>query len=146
MFERSPVNVRIKISALWASMLFTFAYVDLFSLYRQDVRAALADGKVGGFTVGEPFLAGTTAYVVVPALMVVSRPRPAGEGQPNRKPGACRGIRADLRRECSRRMDLLPPGSRGRAGPARGRCLLRVDLATAGRNDSRRRAERASDT
>jgi hypothetical protein len=33
------VNVRIKISALWTSMLFVFAYVDLFSLYRRDVRA-----------------------------------------------------------------------------------------------------------
>jgi hypothetical protein len=33
------VNVRIKISALWTSMLVVFAYVDLFSLYRRDVRA-----------------------------------------------------------------------------------------------------------
>jgi len=32
-FEPSKVNVRIKISVLWTSMLFVFAYVDLFSLY-----------------------------------------------------------------------------------------------------------------
>jgi hypothetical protein len=31
-FEPANVNVRIKISALWTSMLFVFAYVDLFSL------------------------------------------------------------------------------------------------------------------
>jgi hypothetical protein len=31
-FEPSNVNVRIKISALWTSMLFVFAYVDVFSL------------------------------------------------------------------------------------------------------------------
>jgi hypothetical protein len=35
------VHTRIKLSALWTSMLFVFAYVDLFSLYRADIRADL---------------------------------------------------------------------------------------------------------
>jgi hypothetical protein len=78
-FEPSNVSVRIKISALWTSMLFVFAYVDLFSLYRDDIRADLETGEVGGFTVNQAFLAGTTAYVVIPSLMVfgalVLRPR-----------------------------------------------------------------------
>jgi hypothetical protein len=66
----SPVNVRVKISALWASMLFVFAYVDLFSLYRPDFRAGVEAGKVGGFDVNQTFLLGTTVYVVIPSLMV----------------------------------------------------------------------------
>ena len=77
--EPFNVNVRIKISALWTSMLFVFAYVDLFSLYRRDFRADLEAGEVGGFTVNQSFLLGTTAYVVIPSLMVfvalVLRPR-----------------------------------------------------------------------
>lgn len=77
--EPSKVNVRIKISALWTSMLFVFVYVDLFSLYRPDVRADLQAGELGGFAVNRSFLLGTTAYVVVPSLMVfgalVLRPR-----------------------------------------------------------------------
>jgi hypothetical protein len=77
--EAFPVNVRVKISALWASMLFVFVYVDLFSLYRADVRADIAAGELAGFTIGQPFLLGITAYVVIPALMVfgalVMRPR-----------------------------------------------------------------------
>jgi hypothetical protein len=36
--EPARVNVRVKIAALWTSMLFIFAYVDLFSLYRPDFR------------------------------------------------------------------------------------------------------------
>ena len=32
-FDPSLVSVRIKLSALWTSMLFVFAYVDLFSLH-----------------------------------------------------------------------------------------------------------------
>src|SRR5215204_5146544 len=77
--EPSPVNVRVKLSALWAAMLFVFAYVDLFSLYRPDVRADLAAGEIGGFTVNQSFLLGTTGYVVIPCLMVfcalILRPR-----------------------------------------------------------------------
>lgn len=78
-FQPSNVNVRIKISALWTSMLFVFAYVDVFSLYRSDFRADLEAGEIGGFTVNQTFLVGTTVYVVIPSLMVflalVLRPR-----------------------------------------------------------------------
>ena len=68
--ELSNVNVRIKISALWTSMLFVFAYVDLFSLYRPDFRADVEAGEISGFTINQSFLLGTTAYVVIPSLMV----------------------------------------------------------------------------
>ena len=60
-------------------MLFVFAYVDLFSLYRPDFRADLEAGEIGGFTVNQSFLLGTTVYVVIPSLMVfcalILRPR-----------------------------------------------------------------------
>jgi hypothetical protein len=69
-FAPSNVNVRIKISALWTSMLFVFVYVDLFGLYRRDIRADLEAGQVGGFTVNHSFLFATTAYVAIPTLMV----------------------------------------------------------------------------
>jgi hypothetical protein len=68
--ERSPVDVRVKISALWTSMLFVFVYVDLLTFYRADFRADVEAGTVGGFTVNQAFLLGTTAYVVIPSLMV----------------------------------------------------------------------------
>ena len=77
--EPFTVNVRIKISALWTAMLFVFAYVDLFSLYRRDFRADLEAGEVNGFTINQWFLLGTTVYVVIPSLMVfvalILRPR-----------------------------------------------------------------------
>src|SRR5687767_7805676 len=77
--EVAPVNVRIKIAALWASMLFVFAYVDLFSLYRPDYRAGIEAGRISGFTIDQTFLLMTTAYILIPSLMVfgvlVLRPR-----------------------------------------------------------------------
>ena len=64
------INPRIKIAALWASMMFIFAYVDLFSLYRADVRADIEAGKIFAFTIGQGFLLGVTIYVVLPSLML----------------------------------------------------------------------------
>ncbi len=69
-FEPFHVNVRIKISALWTAMLFVFAYIDVFSLYRHDFRADIEAGQVGGFTVNQPFLLVTTIYIAIPSLMV----------------------------------------------------------------------------
>ena len=78
-FERLEVNVRVKISALWTAMLFVFAYVDIFSLFRPDFRADVETGVVGGFIVNQTFLLMTTIYIVIPSLMVfgalVMRPR-----------------------------------------------------------------------
>jgi hypothetical protein len=50
--------------------MFIVAYVDLFSLYRPDLRADIEAGEVSGFTIGEAFLLGTTIYIVIPSLMV----------------------------------------------------------------------------
>ncbi len=65
-----PVSTRIKISGLWVSMLFIFAYVDIFSLYRPDFAQGILDGKVHIFDVSQTFLALTTAYILIPSLMV----------------------------------------------------------------------------
>ncbi|HJR86106.1 MAG TPA: hypothetical protein VJ930_00475, partial [Acidimicrobiia bacterium] len=62
-FEPSQVSVRAKISGLWAAMLFVFAYVDIFSLYRPDFRADIEAGRISGFAIGQSFLLATTIYV-----------------------------------------------------------------------------------
>ena len=38
--------MRSKISALWVSLLFVFAYVDIFGFFRADVRAEIEAGEV----------------------------------------------------------------------------------------------------
>jgi hypothetical protein len=68
--DPAPVNVRVKIAALWTAMMFVFGYVDLFSLYRADVRGDLEVGRVSVFSIGQGFLLGVTAYIAVPSLMV----------------------------------------------------------------------------
>jgi Family of unknown function (DUF6326) len=65
-----PVDVRLRISGLWIATLFIFAYVDLFTLYRRDVRAELVDERLAVFDINQAFLFGVTLYVVIPSLMV----------------------------------------------------------------------------
>jgi hypothetical protein len=99
-FDPCPVNVRSKISALWASTLFVFAYVDLFSFYRSDFRADVEAGEVGEFTVNQSFLLGTTAYVVIPSLMVFARSSCARESteSPTSRSASCMPSQSSLAR------------------------------------------------
>jgi hypothetical protein len=64
------INPRLRITALWTSMMFIYAYVDLFSLYRADVRADIEAGKIFAFTIGQGFLLGVTIYILVPSVML----------------------------------------------------------------------------
>lgn len=64
------LGARLRMAALWTAMMFVFAYVDLFSLYRADVIAGLAQNRIAIFDVSQGFLLITTAYVIVPSLMI----------------------------------------------------------------------------
>jgi len=77
--DSSRIDTRLRISALWIAVLFIFAYVDLFSLYRPDVRADIEAGTVAAFDINQTFLFLTTLYIIIPSLMVyltlIMRPR-----------------------------------------------------------------------
>ena len=72
-YRDTPVDVKLVLSALWITMLFVFAYVDIFGFYRADILDAALDGRVGttGFRVDQVFLTATLIYILLPALMVV---------------------------------------------------------------------------
>jgi len=74
-----PIDPRLKVSALWTATMLIFAYVDLFSLYRPDVRADIEAERIFAFDINQTFLFFTTLYVIVPSLMIyltlVMRPR-----------------------------------------------------------------------
>ncbi len=76
------IDVRIVLSALWATMVLVFAYVDIFGFYRADVLEAALDGRIAttSFVVNQTFLLATLGYILIPTLMVtlslLLRPRP----------------------------------------------------------------------
>ena len=66
----TPVETRVRLSALWTTVMLLVAFVDLFSLYRADVRANIEAGQMFVFEIGETFLLGVIVYVAVPTLMI----------------------------------------------------------------------------
>jgi hypothetical protein len=71
--QDSKVDVKVALSGLWISMLFVFAYVDIFGFWRADViEGALAGHVPGvGLDIDQTFLFLTWLYILVPSLMVV---------------------------------------------------------------------------
>jgi hypothetical protein len=67
------VDEKVVLSGLWISMLFVFAYVDIFGFWRADVIKGAIAGTVpgAGFAIGQTFLGLTTIYILVPSLMIV---------------------------------------------------------------------------
>lgn len=51
-------------------MLFVYVSVDLFSLYRADVRADIEAVEIFAFTIGQGFLLGVTIYILALSLML----------------------------------------------------------------------------
>ena len=68
----AKVPVRIVLGALWTSMLFVFAYVDILGFWRADVIKGALAGKVPGSgpDIDQGFLVQATIYVLIPCLMI----------------------------------------------------------------------------
>ena len=69
----TKVDVKVVLCGLWVSMLFVFAYVDIFGFWRADVINGALAGKVPGpgFEINQAFLVLTTIYILIPSLMVI---------------------------------------------------------------------------
>lgn len=64
------LDTRIVVSALWSATLIAVAFVDIFGLFRPDIRAQIENGTLYMFEIGQGFLLGAIIYVLIPALMI----------------------------------------------------------------------------
>lgn len=69
----TAVDVKVVLSGLWITMLFVFAYVDIFGFWRADVIRGALTGEVPGpgFGIDQTFLVLCTIYILIPSLMVI---------------------------------------------------------------------------
>jgi len=72
-YQDTRIDVKLVLSALWITMLVVFAYVDIFGFFRADILRAALDGEMAatGVAIDQAFLVFTTAYILIPTLMVV---------------------------------------------------------------------------
>ena len=65
------INIKLKLSALWTSLVFCYLYGDYFGLHVPGTLQDMLDGKMGplGDTT-QNVLLGTSAMMAIPSLMV----------------------------------------------------------------------------
>ncbi len=69
--EDIRVPVKLKLSGLWASLMFCYIYGDYFGLYRPGTLRSMLQGQMGPLgPVTQGVLLGTAVLMVVPSLMV----------------------------------------------------------------------------
>jgi hypothetical protein len=68
--EEIKINVKIKLAALWASLMFFIIYLDYFHLYMPGKLADIEKGKVFVFDITQGFLLIALCLVGLPALMI----------------------------------------------------------------------------
>jgi Family of unknown function (DUF6326) len=68
--EDIRVGVRLKISALWVTMLFLFAYGDIFGFFAPGHIEEIMAGEISGIEITEGFLLTISVYIAIASAMV----------------------------------------------------------------------------
>jgi hypothetical protein len=67
----ASVNVRIKLAALWTSVMFLYIYADYFGLYVPGALQKMLDGRMAPLGhVNQGMLVGTSLMLAIPAVMI----------------------------------------------------------------------------
>jgi cbb3-type cytochrome oxidase subunit 3 len=60
----------MKLSALWATLMFLYIYADLFSLYRPGHLEEMTAGRMGPLPVTQSSLVAAAILMLIPAVMI----------------------------------------------------------------------------
>src|SRR5258708_508401 len=66
----APIDVRIKLSSLWASVMFCYLYGDFFGLFKPGRLASLRSATTHFGPVSQTFLLGLSILIAIPCVMV----------------------------------------------------------------------------
>ena len=64
------INVKIKLSALWASVMFCYIYADYFGLYKPGKLQAILNGEFFSLPTTQRVLLGASLMLAIPSLMI----------------------------------------------------------------------------
>jgi hypothetical protein len=64
------INVKLKLAALWATLMFLYVYADVLSFFRPGQLDEIMAGKMGPLEVSQATLLVASLVVIIPALMI----------------------------------------------------------------------------
>lgn len=65
-----PINVKLRLSALWVAMMLLYIYADILSLFRPGQVQEIIEGRMGPFAATQVSLLTATILMTIPAVMV----------------------------------------------------------------------------
>ena len=68
--EDARVNVKVKLSGLWAALMFLYTYADILGFYTPGSIEKLMAGKAGNVQITEGFLVVMAVWMAVPSVMI----------------------------------------------------------------------------
>ncbi|MCZ8214779.1 MAG: DUF6326 family protein [Cyclobacteriaceae bacterium] len=68
--QEIKTSLKLKLAALWTSVMFIIIYLDYFHLYMPDKIGDIQNGRVFVFDITQEFLLVALALVTLPALMI----------------------------------------------------------------------------
>lgn len=68
--EDIKINTKIKLSALWVSVMFLYIYADILSLFKPGEVQEILEGRMGPFPATQGSLLTASILMIIPALMV----------------------------------------------------------------------------
>ena len=69
-FEDLKVNVKIKLSALWVTLILFYIYADILGFYTPGTIKKVVSGEIGGIQITEGFLFVMAIWMAIPSVMV----------------------------------------------------------------------------
>ena len=64
------INVKWKLSALWAAAMFCYLYADVLAFFAPGILEELIAGEVGGMQITQLFLVGSAIFMLPPIVMI----------------------------------------------------------------------------
>lgn len=68
--EDIKVGLKLKLAALWTSLMFLIIYIDYFALYMPGIMEDIQKGRAFVFDITQGFLLAALTIVTIPALMI----------------------------------------------------------------------------
>lgn len=124
------VPVKVKLSALWTSLMFLYVYGDYFGLYKIGQLDAMLEGRIpplGQVTQG--VLVGTSLMMAIPESHGLPLRSPASKGQSVPEYPLMNDLHGDYRPDHARSLAVLQVLGCYRSGRVASDRLARVDVA-----------------
>lgn len=68
--DDSPAPIRVKLSALWVSVMFLYVYVDIIGFYQPGTITGILEGRVWVLEISQGWALGALTLMAIPSLMV----------------------------------------------------------------------------